>query len=59
MLKDLAALLGNRLEALRGDRKGQYSTHQRPVADMLRMAFRRARGRQTLKSLTIIEGERP
>ena len=24
-LKDLAALLGNRLEALKGDRKGQYS----------------------------------
>jgi proteic killer suppression protein len=34
--KDLAALPGNRFEALKGDRKGQYSnSHQRPVADLL------------------------
>ena len=34
-LSDLAALPGNRFEALRGDRKGQYSIRQRSMADLL------------------------
>ena len=42
-LKDLAALPGNRFEALRGDREGQYSIRindqwRRPVANLLRVA---------------------
>src|SRR5258708_15990229 len=39
-LKDLAGTGGNRLEALKGDRAGQYSIrmHQRSVADLLRVA---------------------
>jgi toxin HigB-1 len=36
-LHDLAALPGNRLEALRGDRKGQYSIR---VNDQWRICFR-------------------
>jgi proteic killer suppression protein len=40
-LLDLRALPSNRLEALKGDRKGQYSiSHQRQVAYLLRMAIR-------------------
>ena len=35
-LKDLAALGGNRLEALRGDRKGQYSIR---INDQWRICF--------------------
>ena len=35
-LKDLAALPGNRLEALNGTRQGQYSIRiKRPVANLL------------------------
>jgi antitoxin HigA-1 len=40
-LKDLSALPGNRFEALKGDRKGQYSIRindQWSMADLLRMA---------------------
>ena len=38
-LEDLAALPGNRLEALKGGRKGQHSSpHQRPMAGLLRVA---------------------
>jgi proteic killer suppression protein len=36
-LRDLAALPGNRLEALRGDRKGEYSVR---VNDQWRICFR-------------------
>jgi toxin HigB-1 len=36
ILQDLAALPGNRLEALRGDRKGQYSIR---VNDQWRICF--------------------
>lgn len=36
-LRDLAALPGNRLEALRGDRKGEYSIR---VNDQWRLCFR-------------------
>lgn len=36
MLKDLAALPGNRFEALAGDRKGQYSVR---VNDQWRVCF--------------------
>lgn len=35
-LKDLAALPGNRLEALKGDRQGQYSVH---IDDRWRICF--------------------
>jgi proteic killer suppression protein len=35
-LQDLAALPGNRLEALRGDRKGQYSIR---INDQYRLCF--------------------
>ena len=35
-LKDLAALPGNRLEALRGDRRGQYSIR---INDQYRICF--------------------
>jgi proteic killer suppression protein len=35
-LRDLAALLGNRFEALLGDRKGQYSIR---INDQLRICF--------------------
>ena len=43
-LQALRALPGNRLEALSGDRAGQYSIrNQRPVADLLRMAGRCSR----------------
>jgi proteic killer suppression protein len=35
-LKDLAALPGNRLEALKGDRKGQYSIR---INDQWRICF--------------------
>ena len=35
-LKDLGALPGNRLEALKGDRKGQYSIR---INDQLRICF--------------------
>ena len=35
-LKDLAALPGNRFEALSGDRKGQYSIH---INDQWRICF--------------------
>ncbi len=35
-LKDLAALPGNRLEALKGNRKGQYSTR---INDQWRIGF--------------------
>jgi proteic killer suppression protein len=37
LLRDLAALPGNRLEALRGDRKGEYSIR---VNDQWRICFR-------------------
>ena len=36
-LKDLAALSGNRLEALKGDRQGQYSIR---INDQWRICFR-------------------
>ena len=36
-MKDLAALPGNRLEALRGDRKGQHSIR---INDQWRICFR-------------------
>jgi toxin HigB-1 len=36
LLKDLAALPGNRFEALRGDRKGQYSIR---INDQWRICF--------------------
>jgi hypothetical protein len=34
-LKDLAALHGNRLEALKGNRQGQQHPNQRSMADLL------------------------
>ena len=40
-LEDLAALPGNRLEALKGDRRGQYSIR---INDRLRICFRWERG---------------
>jgi len=44
VLKDLAVLPGNRFEARRGDRKGQYSIRiNDSVADLLGMARRRPR----------------
>ena len=40
-LKDLAAGGGNRLEALKGDRQGQYSV---PIDDQWRICFRWPKG---------------
>ena len=40
-LRDLAALPGNRFEALKGDRKGQYSIR---INDQWRICFRWPRG---------------
>lgn len=37
---DLAVPSGNRLEELKGDRKGEYSLHQRPVAGDLPLVQR-------------------
>jgi proteic killer suppression protein len=41
-LQDLAAFTGNRLEALRGDRKGQHSIR---VNDQWRICFRWSEGK--------------
>jgi proteic killer suppression protein len=43
-LRDLAAPPGNRLEALRGDRAGQYSIR---INDQYRICFRWAGGKAT------------
>jgi proteic killer suppression protein len=53
-LGDLAALAGNKLEALRGDRKGQYSIR---INDQWRICFawpRVRRARPTSRLWTII-----
>jgi proteic killer suppression protein len=38
-LKDLATLPGNRLEALKGDRQGQYSQYSIRINDRWRICF--------------------
>ena len=53
-LNDLAALPGNRLEALRGDRKGQHSIR---INDQYRICFKWEEAMHLAwKSWTIIEG---
>jgi antitoxin HigA-1 len=56
-LRDLSALPGNRLEALKGDRKGHYSIR---INDQWRICFERRSGspaQQTLRWLTTIRRE--
>jgi proteic killer suppression protein len=52
ILQDLAALPGNRLEALRGDRKGQYSIR---VNDQWRICFAWERGSPGPSDLEIVD----
>ncbi len=52
VLRDLAALPGNRLEALRGDRKGQYSIR---VNDQWRICFTWERGAPGPSDVEIVD----
>jgi proteic killer suppression protein len=52
VLRDLAALPGNRLEALRGDRKGQYSIR---VNDQWRICFGWERGAPGPSDVEIVD----
>jgi proteic killer suppression protein len=51
-LKDLAALPGNRFEALAGERKGQYSIR---VNDQWRICFEWARGAPGPSNVEIVD----
>jgi len=51
-LRDLAALPGNRLEALKGDRKGQYSIR---INDQWRICFEWIDGAQGPSNVEIID----
>jgi len=51
-LGDLAALPGNRLEALKGDRRGQYSIH---VNDQWRICFEWQKGASGPSNLEIVD----
>ena len=51
-LKDLAALPGNRFEALKGDRKGQYSIR---INDQWRICFKWLRGHSGPTSVEIVD----
>ncbi len=52
MLKDLAALPGNRFEALRGDRKGQYSIR---INDQWRICFEWPSGEPGPSNVEIVD----
>ena len=51
-LRDLAALPGNRFEALKGDRKGQYSIR---INDQWRICFEWRRGYSGPASVEIVD----
>jgi len=51
-LKDLAALPGNRLEALKGDRKGQYSIR---INDQWRVCFEWSGGSSGPTNVEIVD----
>ena len=51
-LRDLAALPGNRFEALKGDRKGQYSIR---INDQWRICFEWLRGHSGPTSVEIVD----
>ena len=51
-LKDLAALPGNRFEALSGDRKGQYSIR---INDQLRICFQWPHGSPGPSNVEIVD----
>jgi toxin HigB-1 len=51
-LRDLAALPGNRLEALKGDRKGQYSIR---INDQWRICFEWAEGTKGPSNVEIVD----
>jgi proteic killer suppression protein len=51
-LKDLAALPGNRLEALKGDRKGQYSIR---INDQWRICFEWPQGSRGPLNVEIVD----
>jgi len=51
-LSDLAALPGNRFEALRGDRKGQYSVR---INDQWRICFEWLDGEPGLSNVEIVD----
>ena len=51
-LKDLAVLPGNRFEALKGDRKGQYSIR---INDQWRICFEWLRGNSGPTSVEIVD----
>ncbi len=51
-VEDLAALPGNRLEALRGDRKGQYSIR---INDQWRICFEWPRGSKGPVNVEIVD----
>ena len=52
VLKDLAALPGNRFEALKGDRKGQYSIR---INDQWRICFEWPEGSTGPKNVEIVD----
>jgi len=52
MLSDLAALPGNRFEALKGDRKGQYSIR---INDQWRLCFEWAAGAPGPSGVEIVD----
>jgi len=52
MLKDLAVLPGNRFEALRGDRKGQYSIR---INDQWRICFEWPSGEPGPSNVEIVD----
>jgi toxin HigB-1 len=52
VLKDLAVLPGNRFEALRGDREGQYSIR---INDQWRICFEWAEGTPGPSNLEIVD----
>ena len=51
-LKDIAALPGNRLESLKGDRRGQYSIR---IIDQWRLCFEWPQGAQGAASVEIVD----
>ena len=51
-LKDIAALPGNRLESLKGDRTGQYSIR---INDQWRICFEWPQGAQGATSVEIVD----
>jgi proteic killer suppression protein len=51
-LRDLSALPGNRLEALKGDRKGQYSIR---INDQWRICFERPTGSPGPANVEIVD----